>query len=385
MLIRLITNGVITRKSKENSMFIITNRKVDQDAKGFDCFGHVPNENGPNELRIVEVERKGRGWSVTVLDDEPTGTMKKEVGLIEPKDPNDPTVPYYASDYVARKLQRLVPQKKRHILFYVHGFNNDMKDVVQQAALLESIYKIVVIPFSWPAKGGGAISGTLNYRKDKSTARLSVGALDRTISKVHDFLARFNEDAISQITQKAEQREPDNPIKRDALISKLVDEHCPWRVSALFHSMGNYLFKHALQSDIFASRKPVFDNIILAAADTNSHDHATWVDRINCRGRVFVTINENDYALGASRMKMGEAQLARLGHYLRGLNATRATYIDVTHAEEVRKSHSYFLKSAEKNATLRRFFRNAFRGKSAEAINNFEMPYCIADNAYHLE
>ena len=87
----------------------------------------------------------------------------------------------------------------------------------------------------------------------------------------------------------------------------------------------------------------MFDNVVLAAADANNQRHANWVDLINVRHRVYVAINENDYALRASRMKLGDAQLARLGHYTRELNAERATYIDFTDTDRVGNAHSYFI------------------------------------------
>ena len=41
-----------------------------------------------------------------------------------------------------------------------------------------------------------------------------------------------------------------------------------------------------------------------------------------------ITINEDDHALRVSRMKPGEQQLARLGHYVRGLDSRQAVYVD---------------------------------------------------------
>ena len=70
-----------------------------------------------------------------------------------------------------------------------------------------------------------------------------------------------------------------------------------------------------LGSSVYLGTRLLFDNVILAAADTNNERHADWVDKIRCRKRVFITINENDGALLASRIKSGPEQLARLGHY----------------------------------------------------------------------
>jgi len=151
-------------------MFIITNRQVHESKRGFAKFGDVPNELGPRELRIVEATKSSRGWRIDVLPDTLTPQMKKAVNISNPGD-------VYCSQYVARKLRQAVTTDKRHVLFYVHGFNNDMKDVIEQSEMLRKTYKMEVIAFSWPAKGGGAISGTLSYRRDKGIAQVSVGAL----------------------------------------------------------------------------------------------------------------------------------------------------------------------------------------------------------------
>jgi esterase/lipase superfamily enzyme len=144
--------------------------------------------------------------------------------------------------------------------------------------------------------------------------------------------------------------------------------------------MGNYLFKRALLSSVFESRQTVFDNVILAAADTNNYQHARWVDQINVRKRIFITINEDDYALRASRMKPGEDQKARLGHYLRELNANRPVYVDFTEVRRVGNSHTYFLDGPAKNPAVKRFFIKAFQGKNAES----DLWYDSSDNVYRF-
>ncbi|VAX35337.1 hypothetical protein MNBD_UNCLBAC01-619 [hydrothermal vent metagenome] len=51
----------------------------------------------------------------------------------------------------------------------------------------------------------------------------------------------------------------------------------------------------------------------------------------------------NDYALQASRLKSGEKQLARLGHYTQNLYSKNAVYLDFTDARNVGNSHAYFI------------------------------------------
>ncbi len=106
--------------------------------------------------------------------------------------------------------------------------------------------------------------------------------------------------------------------------------------------------------------------MLLVAADTNNLNHDRWVDQIRFRKRLFITINEDDFALRASRAKSGSDQLARLGHYLRNLGAANAHYVNFTDASWVKNSHGYFGEPAEKNDDVKAFFQKAFTGKAAE-------------------
>lgn len=351
-------------------MFVITNRAIHPNRRGLAQLGASPSEHGPNELRIVEATKRNGKWAATVLPDVLTDAMKQQVGITEAGD-------VFASEYVARSLQQRI---RRHVLFYVHGFNNDIGDVLDQADALRKLYGMEVIAFSWPARGGGAVSGTLSYKRDKKAALASVGALDRTIEKLRTFLCRFNDELLTSIVATASATHPGNAAARDTMIAQESERLCPYRVSAVFHSMGNYLFKHALLSSSYDSGQTVFDNVILAAADTNNADHERWVDRISVRRRVYVTINEDDYALRASRIKLGDAQRARLGHYLRELDSRRAMYVDVTGLEDVDSSHAYFLDSAKQNTEIRGFFRRAFRGEAAET----QLWFHASENVYRF-
>ena len=57
-----------------------------------------------------------------------------------------------------------------------------MRDVMDAAFDLEKRYEVEVIPFSWPANGGG-VGGKLSYLSDKRDARASAGALERASRK----------------------------------------------------------------------------------------------------------------------------------------------------------------------------------------------------------
>jgi len=351
-------------------MYVVTNRSIKKNKKGLAMFGETPSEKGPNELRLLKIDKAGKNWTVDLLDDALTKTEVKKIASEFSLKDFDTSKPQYASFRVAAEVFRAARKQKRNVLFFVHGFNNNMQAVLERAVNLEKRFGLQVIPFSWPANGGG-ISGALSYKSDKRDAKASVGALDRALAKVRGYLRLFTDSTRESCWTKATKEFPDNLELRDARYAELLEKSCPFTVNFMAHSMGNYLYKHLLMSTASEGTELCFDNVILVAADANNKDHEIWVDRIECRVRTYVTINENDTALAASRAKSGQDQLARLGHYLGNLGSRRAHYINVTDASWVRTSHAYFEGMALKNKALEQFFNDALNGKRAEnALNH---------------
>ncbi|MCA9458420.1 MAG: alpha/beta hydrolase, partial [Nitrospira sp.] len=256
-------------------MFIVTNREVDDhnEKKGVERFGKKLNPNGALELRMAEASKEKGGWNVNILPDVLTPKLKKEVGLQAGE-----TV--YASQYVARKiLSRVNPtrgrklkipgtssrSKGRNFLLFIHGFNNDMKAVLERAHNLETLYDVEVLAFTWPANGGG-LAGVASYKSDKRDAKASTGALDRVLEYVQKILQIFNQEAIDLVRKEARVKYPNDPEKQNRYIATVVDKDCPFTVNAMFHSMGNYLYKHLLLSSSSGGAGLIFDNVVLAAA-----------------------------------------------------------------------------------------------------------------------
>lgn len=345
-------------------MYVVTNRRIIEGESGLAQFGKTPNEQGNNELRLARVTKRGTGHSVEFLQDELDPEEAKRL-IAEYKLALDPGERHFASLRVACEIVRRAREHKRHILLYVHGYNNDMSDVMRDAFDLHERYGVEVIAFSWPANGGG-VGGKISYLSDKRDARASAGALERTLKKMHEYLMLISESSRLRLLQRAANKFPDNPERRDAYYAELLRKECPYTINALFHSMGNYLYKQMLKSTVNEGNSLIFDNVILCQADTNSERHDDWVDAIAHNRRVFITINENDYALRLSRIKPGDAQRARLGHYIKGLDSRTAHYINLTNASWVNNSHSPFGEPARKNEKLRDFFLNAFTGQPAE-------------------
>jgi esterase/lipase superfamily enzyme len=300
-------------------MIVITNRNIDLGAKPEKRFGGDFNIKGPNELTICEVTKGTQGWYIDLLDDE----IKSEAKEYHNRQ---------ASEIVFLRMQKRMAEQNRNCLFYVHGFNNDFKTIIEQGKFIEDNYDIEVVIFSWPSNGGG-VKGVLSYKSDKREAQLSVPALDRTFELLNRYLINHKQTACNQ------------------------------NFNLLMHSMGNYLFKNLMKSSAYEGETLLFDNIILASADVNNKNHEHWVDKISFRKRLYITINEDDSALLASRLKFGEKQGPRLGHFTRNLNSEVATYIDFTDVAD--SSHSYF-QDKIKSKEVFEFFNLAFNGHKAE-------------------
>lgn len=270
----------------------------------------------------------------------------------------------------------------KSILFMVHGYNNDIKDVVVAAEEVADLYNVIVVPFSWPANGGGSISGTASYLSDKADARQSSAALNRAVGKIKEYHAMLTAATFLKLKARAVQRHPSNAAAAQALFTQLQRKACTTRISLLCHSMGNYVFKHTLLTGDSVTKELVFDNICLVAADTNNKNHRDWLGKVDVRNRCYVVINEDDSALKASRIKPGDEQLARLGHYLRKLNSDNAYYINVTEAENIGDEHTYFKGNAvKKNQLLAKMFERMFTGQSVDDMTS----YHLDSNSYVLK
>jgi putative ubiquitin-RnfH superfamily antitoxin RatB of RatAB toxin-antitoxin module len=181
----------------------------------------------------------------------------------------------------------------------------------------------------------------------------SMDALNRFFEKVHFYHEALTEARRRKFWDQAVAEDDDRGNREgvQARYSELLDKDCKVTLNLMCHSMGNYVLKYALQPSAAAAGRLIFDNVSLVAADANNDAHETWVERIQVRNRLYVMINENDFALAWSRRKPGQAQRVRLGHYLANLMARNARYLDVTGAHGVDNAHGYFAgKPVEQNA-----------------------------------
>ena len=282
-------------------MYIVTNREIYENRRGFNVFGGQPNSLGPHELRLVEVTQTRSGKRVTPFPNKKlTPEEKKKLSL-----PADEEA--YPSDLIARRIFNRAKRLKKNLLLFVHGFNNNVESVVERALRLQKRFDVEVLAFSWPANGGG-VYGALSYKSDKKDARASIGALDRVLEKVGGSLRRLRGEEAQKVRDSADRRMERDAETRDEFLARALARQCPVRVSLMLHSMGNYLFKQLLKSSLYVGEELLFDNVVMVAADANSENHQSWVDRVQFRNRLYITINENDSALKLSRAKLGSQQ-----------------------------------------------------------------------------
>jgi esterase/lipase superfamily enzyme len=308
-------------------MYVVTNRNLQLNEAPEKRFGENFNSLGPNELRLVKADKVNGKWQVDVLPDRVSYAGQDML----------------ASEAVYLQTQEQMRKNKTNGIFFVHGFNTDFLGALEGGYRLQQLYNLEVLVFSWPSNGGGGLGGVSSYKDDQRDARLSVSALDRCFEKLALYL------------------------------QKHIATHCGQKLTLAMHSMGNYLFKSLLQSSIYQGETLLFDNIVLLSADVNNKDHAEWADRIKYRNRLFITINETDFALAASRAKGGDQQQARLGHWIKDLTSVNAVYLNFTDAPSVGNAHNYFSDDGPlKNPKVKEVFRLALNGGRSEQILTFD-------------
>jgi esterase/lipase superfamily enzyme len=308
-------------------MYVVTNRNLQPNESPEKRFGENFNQLGPNELRLAEANKVNGVWQVNVLPDRLSYAGQDML----------------ASEAVYLQTQERMRQNETNGIFFVHGFNTNFLGALESGYRLQQLYNLEVLVFSWPSNGGGGLSGVSSYKDDQRDARLSASALDRCFEKLAFYL------------------------------QKHIATHCGQKLTLALHSMGNYLFKSLLQSSIYQGETLLFDNIVLLSADVNNKDHAEWVDRIKYRNRLFITINEDDFALAASRAKGGDQQQARLGHWLKNLTSVNAIYLNFTQAPSVGNTHNYFSDDEPlKNPKVKKVFQVALNGGRPEQLLTFD-------------
>ena len=165
--------------------------------------------------------------------------------------------------------------RRRHVLVFVHGFNNRFEDAVFRFAQIVHDAKADVVPvlFTWPSRGS-----VLAYGYDRESTNYSRNGLETTLRT----LAR--NPGVGEIT-------------------------------VLAHSMGNWLTLESLRQMAIrdGSVHPKVRNVLLAAPDVDVDlAREAFRDMGERRPKLTLFVSQDDNALAVSRVVWGGSG-ARLG------------------------------------------------------------------------
>jgi esterase/lipase superfamily enzyme len=312
-------------------ILVVTNRKINNSsATDITLFGERVNDKGASELRLAWAEKGAGGkWKLALIPE-----------------PSRLTLDNIPSHAAFREYVQILRVKNMDCVYYVHGFNKEFVETLQQAHEVHKRYGVGVIVFSWPSNPGGFIIN--EYRQAQAIASNSVVALDRTFEKLGSYLCL-------------------DP-----------DESCEISFNLLLHSLGNFMFEMFIRHPIFSNETRIFDNIVLNAADVDLDPHEEWTNSLKYARRVYAIINERDSILGASDIINPD----RLGNSARDLDSPRLDYFDLSDGKDVNKKHRHFESTATQNTVVENFFKNVLHGKQGVPLDG--ATYNSEKNAYEL-
>lgn len=304
-------------------MLVITNRNLN---KAFansgngdqNAFGEQLNTDGPNEVRLANVTKEGGNWVVKLV-----------------KEPKVLTVNNLPSRTEFEAVLKRCRDHGRNCLFYVHGYNKQFDETLEQGWKLQTKYNLEVVLFSWPSNTGGFPMH--EYKHVKRVARTSIGAMDASFEKLAKYMQM--------------------PFYKEALMS------CNVSLNLMTYSMGNFVFQSYVEGSTYDGETRMFTNILLCQADCDNEKHEKWVDNIQAGKRVYITINENDKILGWSDANF---QKDRLGRTARNLVSRNAIYLDFTESKGMGNTHQIW--GEDTNDVVREFFNFALNGRRAETV-----------------
>lgn len=179
----------------------------------------------------------------------------------------------------------------RDTLLLIHGYNVSWEEAVGTAAALEAMLNrpeppgvqvpaapaVRVVLFTWPSNGQAL--PFVSYKSDRGDAAASAGAVGRGLLKVRDFLHELGREVRSgnrHVIRLRETLEAQGvrPSEIDRAVAQMeATEVCGRSIHLLAHSMGNYVFQHALgrlwEFTPGTALPRLFDRVFLCAADVD--------------------------------------------------------------------------------------------------------------------
>ncbi|MFS1909678.1 alpha/beta hydrolase [Vibrio sp. 10N.286.48.B7] len=190
------------------------------------------------------------------------------------------------SETLFAKLKAL--PNETQILFYLHGFNNNMEpEVFERAAELQTVLDqqkkglVLVVPIIWPCDDDHGVALVDDYWDDQKAADHSGIAFARLFYK-------FDVWRRSSVQQQFP---------------------CSKRMNVLAHSMGNRVLKNAMKSWVEDERlggmPQLFRNVFMVAADVENHclqEEEPGRHIVDASKNVLVFYASDDLAMSASKV-----------------------------------------------------------------------------------
>jgi len=199
-------------------------------------------------------------------------------------------------------------RSSKNILFYVHGYGKELKDVYKRAIDLQNTYNVYVIAMLWTSKMPDGKNVTL--KEARKTISNSMPCFHKMLSL------------------------------KDTLNGLMPDA----KYSILAHSLGNYYFELYSQEDFYQDHYLNFDNIILNSAAVDDKGHVSWLKNLAIPEHIYIISNKHDFIL--TGLQIFTSSKRPLGKKVRKQRLAHANYIDVSETVGFRRpvyfTHSYF-------------------------------------------
>ncbi len=235
---------------------------------------------------------------------------------------------------------------KKPVLLYLHGNNNTPAHAFNRCHMLQTLYGVNVIGFSWTSEGlqpdGSDLSGLVAAKAvedEDEDAMASVKPGNASEGWVHAKIRRYRQaKANAQDSTPALAR-----FLRLVAVARLYGNN--QKLTVAVHSLGCHFLQKAIELDGVQQGLASATNVLLLAACTSNEKHASWAGKINPMGQLFIAFNNGDSVLlGASVADSGDIKLgARPGPDR--VQSAKVRYIDFEGSGTGLGGHGYFAAS----------------------------------------
>lgn len=243
----------------------------------------------------------------------------------------------------------------RSVLLYIHGNNNSPESCFERCALLDKMYGVEVVGFSWPSEGrlpdGSDLPGAHNDDPGNEDELKDVKESNRKENKIVKKARRYRQaknnaqDSVDALAR----------FLRLMSIARLKTNAQPFSIAA--HSLGAHFLQYTLEIESAREALGVAFNVALLAPCVRAAGHKDWLEKVHPKGKVFVTYNEGDsvlfgaYIVDGSQGKLGTDPGASL------VQNGIVRYVNFTNSPMEFGGHGYFVYNRLPKKTKKLFSR----------------------------